>query len=78
MADEYIRREDAIRLAEQGQIQGFPWQFQMLVRLLPADVASVVHGRWIWKPTKQYCPPDCWYPPLNHEETWDDEISIIL
>lgn len=41
MADEYIRRDDAIRLAEQGQAQGFPWQFQMLVRLLPADVVPV-------------------------------------
>lgn len=42
MADEYIRREDAIRLAEQGQVQGFPWQFQMLVRLSPADVMKVI------------------------------------
>lgn len=42
MKDEYIRRADAIRLAEQGQVQGFPWQFQMLVRLPPADVAPVV------------------------------------
>lgn len=42
MVDDYIRREDAIRLAEQGQAQGFPWQFQMLVRLPPADVVQVV------------------------------------
>ena len=47
MADEYIRKYDAIRLAEQGQVQGFQWQFQMLIRLPPADVAPVVHGRWI-------------------------------
>ena len=46
MADEYIRREDAIRLAEQGQVQGFPWQFQMLVRLPPVDVVPVRHARW--------------------------------
>lgn len=45
--DEYIRREDAIRLAEQGQVQGFPWQFQMLVRLPHADVVPVVHAHWI-------------------------------
>lgn len=44
---DYIRREDAIRLAEQGQVQGFPWQFQMLVRLSPTDVAPVIHGRWL-------------------------------
>ena len=47
MSDEYISREDAIRLAEQGQVQGFPWQFQMLVRLPPADVAPVERSRWI-------------------------------
>lgn len=44
---DYIRREDAIRLAEQGQVQGFPWQFQMLVKLHPADVVPVVHGEWV-------------------------------
>lgn len=42
MVNEYICREDAIRLAEQGQVQGFPWQFQMLVRLPPADVVRVI------------------------------------
>lgn len=42
MSNDYIHREDAIRLAEQGQIQGFPWQFQMLIRLPPADVVEVV------------------------------------
>lgn len=47
MSDDYIRRKDAVRLAEQGQVQGFPWQFQMLVRLPSADVAPVVHGRWL-------------------------------
>lgn len=47
MGDEYIRREDAIRLAEQGQVQGFPWQFRMLVRLPSADVAPVERSRWI-------------------------------
>ena len=42
MSDKYIRKEDAIRLAEQGQVQGFPWQFQMLLRLPSADVVPVV------------------------------------
>lgn len=42
MTNEYIHREDAIRLAEQGQVQGFPWQFQMLLRLPSADVATVI------------------------------------
>jgi len=42
MTNDYIRRDDAIRLAEQGQVQGFPWQFQMLVRLPPANVAKII------------------------------------
>lgn len=39
---DYIRREDAIRLAEQGQVQGFPWQFQKLLGVPSADVVQVV------------------------------------
>jgi len=31
--DDLIKRSTAIRLAEQGQIQGFPWQFEQLVKL---------------------------------------------
>ena len=31
--DDLIKRSDAIRLAEQGQIQGFLWQFEQLVKL---------------------------------------------
>lgn len=50
MQTDYIRREDAIRLAEQGQVQGFPWQFQMLVRLPPTDVVEVKHGEWMSVP----------------------------
>ena len=41
MADEYIRKADAIRIAEQGQVQGFQQQFERLVKLQPADVVSV-------------------------------------
>lgn len=33
--DDAISRQDAIRLAEQGQIQGFEWQFKKLVTLPP-------------------------------------------
>ena len=47
MTNEYIHREDAIRLAEQGQVQGFPWQFQKLLGVPSADVVPVVHGKWI-------------------------------
>lgn len=35
--DDLIRRSDAIRLAEQGQIQGYPWQFEQLVKLPSAE-----------------------------------------
>ena len=32
-----INRQDAIRLAEQGQIQGFQWQFKKLCELPSAE-----------------------------------------
>ena len=70
MADEYIRREDAIRLAEQGQVQGFPWQFQMLIRLQPADVAPVIRCkdcRFL------FCSGKCIYSDREHKD--DDFCS---
>ncbi len=33
MERKMIYLDDAIRIAEQGQIQGFPWQFEQLVKL---------------------------------------------
>ena len=48
--DDYIRREDAIRLAEQGQVQGFPWQFQKLLGVPSADVVPAKYGEWISTP----------------------------
>lgn len=63
--DEYIRREDAIRLAEQGQVQGFPWQFQMLVRLPPADVVPVVRCK------------DCKYNATTHKCLNPDSFFLI-
>lgn len=65
MADDYIRREDAIRLAEQGQVQGFPWQFQMLVRLPPADVIPVVRCK------------DCKYNVTTHKCLNPDSFFLI-
>lgn len=65
MQTEYIRREDAIRLAEQGQIQGFPWQFQMLVRLPPADVVPVVRCK------------DCKYNATTHKCLNPDSFFLI-
>ena len=36
-----ISRQDAIRLAEQGQIQGFEWQFKKLCALPSAEPESI-------------------------------------
>ena len=41
-----ISRQDAIRLAEQGQIQGFEWQFKKLCEL-PSTEPKRKKGRWI-------------------------------
>ena len=42
--DDAISREAAIRLAEQGQVQGFEWQFKQLVDL--PSVSTEKTGRW--------------------------------
>ena len=51
-----ISRQAAIRLAEQGQVQGFEWQFKKLVVLPPVSVAEKV-GKWILtdKEEEIYC-----------------------
>ena len=41
-----INRQDAIRLAEQGQIQGFEWQFKKLCALPSAEPRK--KGKWIY------------------------------
>ena len=46
--DDLIKRSDAIRLAEQGQIQGFLWQFEQLVKL-PSVPLERKKGKWIEK-----------------------------
>ena len=86
MINDYIRREDALKGQKTGTFaNGICFEAKRCVpvdyieSLKPADVAPVVHGRWIWKPTKQYCPPDCWYPPLScNEETWDEKNGTWL
>lgn len=42
--DDAISREAAIRLAEQGQVQGFEWQFKQLVDL--PSVSTEKTGHW--------------------------------
>lgn len=43
--DDAISRQAAIRLAEQGQVQGFEWQFKQLVKL--PSVSTEKTGHWI-------------------------------
>ena len=43
--EDAISRDAAIRIAEQGQVQGFEWQFKKLV-VLPS-VKTEKTGRWI-------------------------------
>ena len=53
---ELISRQDAIRLAEQGQIQGFEWQFKKLCMLPSAEPRK--KGKWIYG--EKSC-QDGWY-----------------
>lgn len=39
---EMIYRDDAIRIAEQGQVQGFEWQFKKLCNL-PSEQPEVIY-----------------------------------
>lgn len=92
MADEYIYKQDAVGIIEKEMkhyVSDIWYKSathsalndvnEYIKALEPVDVAPVVHGRWIWKPTKQYCPPDCWYPPLScNEETWDEKNGTWL
>ena len=44
-----------------------------------ADVQEVKHGKWILKPVKRFCSPDCWYPPFSSDyDTWDEEEGSWL
>ena len=44
--NDYISRQAAIRIAEQGQIQGFEWQFKKLCTL-PSAEPERKKGKWI-------------------------------
>lgn len=44
--DDTISRQAAIRIAEQGQVQGYEWQFKELVKLPPVTPQPKM-GRWI-------------------------------
>lgn len=44
--DDCISREEAIRLAEQGQIQGYEWQFKKLCTL-PSVTPKPKIGKWL-------------------------------
>ena len=47
--EDAISREEAIRVAEQGQIQGYEWQFKKLCNL-PSVTPQRKTGKWI-----KYC-----------------------
>ena len=45
-SEDCVSREQAIRVAEQGQIQGYEWQFKKLCTL-PSATPQPKVGRWI-------------------------------
>lgn len=48
MADEYISREAALKALFAPGMCYAPMQLQIIKNLPAADVAEVVHRRWIW------------------------------
>ena len=48
--DEYIKREDVLRVYEEEQRRNGSWRFETLIESVPsADVEPVRHGRWVHK-----------------------------
>lgn len=45
-SEDCISRDEAIRVAEQGQIQGYEWQFKQLCNL-PSVTPEIPKGKWI-------------------------------
>lgn len=46
--DEYISRKAVMAAYEEEQRKNGPWRFETLIESVPAaDVAPVVHGRWV-------------------------------
>lgn len=46
LCEDAISRQDAIRIAEQGQIQGYEWQFKKLIKLPPVSSSENLN-KWI-------------------------------
>ena len=71
--DDLISRADAIRIAEQGQVQGYEWQFKKLVAL-PSIEPSIIRCK------------DCKHAHLTYDDDVkqcdmvrdDDDILITV
>ena len=80
--DDAISRDDAIRLAEQGQIQGFEWQFKKLCTLplvTPQPKAGhyekhIDHTDCIWYGSDSGCPVTC----SQYRDGWNDAMDYIF
>ena len=49
-----VSRQAAIRIAEQGQIQGFEWQIKKLLGM-PSAQPERKMGKWIWECSAHRC-----------------------
>ena len=58
LCEDAISRQDAIRIAEQGQIQGYIWQFKKLIELPPVSSLEK-SNKWI--PVSERLPEKCGY-----------------
>lgn len=68
--NDLISRQDAIRLAEQGQIQGFVWQFKKLCTL-PSAEPKIIHCKDCRNRGEDEC-------PMRHVERieWEEDGYI--
>ena len=73
--EDAIRRQAAIRIAEQGQVQGYEWQFKELVKLPPVTVEQKT-AYWVEEnidkgSRKIFCSECGCPPPFEHVSDGD-------
>jgi rubrerythrin len=76
-----ISRQAAIRIAEQGQVQGYEWQFKELNKLPPAT-PQLKTGHWIEHEIKGICRwltcSVCGYEWVNKKENFCPNCGSVM
>lgn len=72
-SEDCISRDEAIRIAEQGQIQGYEWQFKKL-----CDLPSVTPQQTRWIPVSERLPETYGIYLTYIVNPYDSQLSYIM